>query len=414
MRELQVLNVQRTMFKKRKGNEMKCMNYKVVGAICLIAGTTIGASIIALPLTSAVLGFQYSALLLIGMWLFMMAAAVQMVEISQNRGDSIAILCGRYLHPVMKYVVAATLAVLFWALLAAYIAGSGSIINQYLSLRSTTSSFIYVFVFAGIVLWKTSILDYINRGLFFLKIVAFVFMALCLLPFVHFDQVTTTILSASITKNAWFLSIPIFFAAFGFHGSIPTVIDYLDGNKKDIYKSIVWGSLIPLVVYLFWQFMILGVLDNQALSSPNVTSMIQNLVNHTKSPYLHFLITLFSFLAITTSFLGVALGMYNHSREWFPKVEQHAMPGKKRAFIKASLFTFLVPVLFALYYPEGFIAALGFASIALSLLSSVFPALVGLKMREMQKTVWHKLFFSIMLICGIALIAVELVNMRVL
>lgn len=416
MQGINLLNVQKTLFKKHKkaGQSVKCINYKVVGATCLIAGTTIGAGMIALPLTSSILGFKNSALLLIGMWIFMMAAAVQMIEISKNKGDSIAVLCGRYIHPWMKYVVAATLAILFWALLAAYIAGSGNILSQYLSFQSMNASLLYVCIFAGVVLWKTSILDYINRGLFFLKIVTFVFMALCLLPFIHFDQASSTIINSTVTKSAWFLSIPIFFTAFGFHGSIPTVIDYLDGNKKDIYKSIIMGSFIPLVVYLFWQFMILGVLDNDSLAAPNVTTMIQSLIKYTKSPYLHFLITLFSFLAITTSFLGVALGMYNHSREWFPKVQNQDLPGKKRAFIKASFFTFLVPIIFSLYYPEGFIAALGFASISLSLLSTVFPALVGLQIMECQKKSFYKsLFYIIMLLCGIILILIELINMGI-
>ncbi len=395
------------------GESVKNTNYKVVGATCLIAGTTIGAGMIALPLTSATLGFGNSAFLLIGMWLFMLVAAAQMIEISQSKGDSIAILSGKYIHPTMKYIVAGTLSVLFWALLAAYISGSGSILNQYLSIKTSFSSFLYVVIFAGIVLWKTSILDYINRGLFFLKIVTFVFMALCLLPFIHFDQLNSSVMQSSLTQRAWFASIPIFFTAFGFHGSIPTVIEYLDGNKKDIYKSIILGSLIPLIVYLFWQFMILGVLDQQAIMAPNVTAMILSLIDQTKSPYLHLLITLFTFLAITTSFLGVALGMYNHSREWFPKVRQEDLPGKKRAFIKASLFTFIVPIIFAIYYPEGFIAALGFASISLSLLSTIFPALVGLKLQIGKKESFKNLFYVIMFLSGLTLIIVELYNMGI-
>ncbi|MBA4249157.1 MAG: hypothetical protein C0432_00340 [Candidatus Puniceispirillum sp.] len=416
MQKVKCSNVRNLMLKKDNdyGGSVKNTNYKVVGATCLIAGTTIGAGMIALPLTSATLGFGNSAFLLISMWLFMFAAAVQMIEISQNRGDSIAILSGKYIHPYMKYIVAGTLSVLFWALLAAYISGSGSILNQYLSLKTSFSALVYVLVFAGIVLWKTSILDYINRGLFFLKIVTFVFMALCLLPFIHFDQLNSNFLTSPISQRAWFASIPIFFTAFGFHGSIPTVIEYLDGNKKDIYKSIILGSLIPLVVYLFWQFMILGVLDQKAAIAPNVTSMIQSLIDQTKSPYLHLLITMFTFLAITTSFLGVALGMYNHSREWFPKVQQEDLPGKKRAFIKASLFTFMVPILFAIYYPEGFIAALGFASISLSLLSTVFPALVGLKLQSGKKELFKKIFYVIMFLSGLTLIIVELYNMGII
>jgi tyrosine-specific transport protein len=45
------------------------------------------------------------------------------------------------------------------------------------------------------------------------------------------------------------------------------------------------------------------------------------------------------------------------------------------------VFTFFVPFMFAVFYPEGFIMALGYAAIALSVLAVIIPALIVWKLR---------------------------------
>ncbi len=54
----------------------------------------------------------------------------------------------------------------------------------------------------------------------------------------------------------------------------------------------------------------------------------------------------------------------------------------------ASMVTFLPPLAFALFYPQGFIMALGYAAIALAILAIFLPLVMVVKVRQ-QATDQH-------------------------
>ncbi|CZF79787.1 Tyrosine-specific transport protein [Grimontia marina] len=60
------------------------MRNKVLGSTLIIAGTTIGAGMLALPLASAGLGFTHSLILMIAMWMLMSYTALLMLEAHQH------------------------------------------------------------------------------------------------------------------------------------------------------------------------------------------------------------------------------------------------------------------------------------------------------------------------------------------
>ncbi|MBS0627812.1 MAG: tyrosine transporter TyrP, partial [Verrucomicrobia bacterium] len=199
---------------------------------------------------------------------------------------------------------------------------------------------------------------------------------------------------------------PIFFTSFGFHGNLPSLIRYLNGDKKSIYLSIILGSFIPLVVYILWQIVTLGVLGTYFEVGGDVGLFISQLTAKTGHPYLSLLTDGFAFLAITTSFLGVALGLFDYISEWFPKekTQSQTILGK----LKIALITFILPLVFSLFYPQGFIFALGFAAISLSLLAVILPSVIGLQQKKKSSIFLNKGLLSIILLGGIFIIAVEI------
>ncbi|SUC05558.1 aromatic amino acid transporter [Pasteurella canis] len=75
-------------------------------------------------------------------------------------------------------------------------------------------------------------------------------------------KVTVNNLMAMPIDKALLLSAsPIFFTSFGFHGSIPSLNHYLQGNVKALRFAILTGSTITLVFYIVWQFSTHGVLS---------------------------------------------------------------------------------------------------------------------------------------------------------
>jgi tyrosine-specific transport protein len=200
-------------------------------------------------------------------------------------------------------------------------------------------------------------------------------------------------------------SIPIFLTAFGFHGNIPSLIDYVHGERTSIYKALFWGSVSPLCVYILWQLVAIGTLGNSLMGFTNVGQLTNQLAHETTFPPLQFLTNTFTFFAVSTSFLGVGLGLFDYIREWFPVKE--GLKARGRAFCLA----FIPPLFFALFYPDGFVFALGFAAIALSVLGIILPACVALKQKNNIPSLFHHSYFLVAMIAiGVFIILLETIN----
>ena len=105
---------------------------KTFGSMLIIAGTTIGAGMLALPLASAGLGFTTATTIMIGIWALMTYTALLMLEVHQHADPSATL--NTLAHQLLgrKGQTIATLAMffLFYALCAAYIAGGGSQLSE--------------------------------------------------------------------------------------------------------------------------------------------------------------------------------------------------------------------------------------------------------------------------------------------
>ncbi|MDP3371655.1 MAG: aromatic amino acid transport family protein [Candidatus Paracaedibacteraceae bacterium] len=379
------------------------MNQRILGAIFLIGGTTIGAGMLALPMTSSNFGFYKSIGLLVGMWLYMLIAAIIMVEISHGKGQSIAALSEKHLGKPAKLVAASSMLVLFWSLLWCYISGGSSILHQELGGAIPVPALIIGFtVFLGVfVTMCTSAVDYANRFVLFFKVAIFAVIVAGILPFVQTDNLAKV---STNTHFSFYYAIPIYFTSFAFHGSIPSLISYLDGNKKSIYKSLIIGSLLPLAGFTLWQLITLGTLGGTLTGTEDVGVFISRLTEKSGNIYLSFLTNAFALTGMASSFLGVALGLFDYISEWF---------GKKsdlKTRINITTLTFGLPLILALIYPKGFIAALGCAAVALSLLAIVLPCLVAFKEKNSSSFFLNKGLIAIMLLGGLAIIAIEVIT----
>ncbi len=75
------------------------MKSKVLGSTLIIAGTTIGAGMLALPIASAGIGFGTSLVLMFALWALMAYTALLMVELHQYADHSAT------LHTLAKQVL---------------------------------------------------------------------------------------------------------------------------------------------------------------------------------------------------------------------------------------------------------------------------------------------------------------------
>ncbi len=100
---------------------------RVFGSALIIAGTTIGAGMLALPLASAGLGIINASLLLVVMWALMAYTALLMLELHQHADADATLnrLAHQFLGSHGQWLASAAILFLLYSLCAAYISGGG-------------------------------------------------------------------------------------------------------------------------------------------------------------------------------------------------------------------------------------------------------------------------------------------------
>lgn len=338
----------------------------------IIAGTTIGAGMLALPIASAGLGFSTAIIVLLLAWCLMTYTALLMLEVHQHAETTATLntLAKSLLGKKGQVIANFSMIFLFYALCAAYIAGGGSQIqvniNEWFgtSLAPQVGAITFAVIFGSIITLGTGTVDKVNRLLFTIKIVVLAGMFYMLTPYVQGQH----LLEMPIEQGLIISAIPVMFTSFGFHGSIPSVVRYVGLDVRSLRKVMIFGAALPLFIYLFWQVVSQGIMSQEnLLESEGLTGFIGSISTMLQNPKVSSAVTIFADLALATSFLGVSLGLFDFFADTLNK------GASKRDRVITALVTFVPPLGFALFYPQGFIMALGYAAIALVVLAVFLP-----------------------------------------
>ena len=359
---------------------------KTLGSTLITSGTMIGAGMLAMPLTSAGIGFTFTVVLLVLLWILLTYSALLFVEVYQTaeHDAGIGTLAAQYFGRPGRIVATSVLMIFLYALLSAYVTGGGAILASTLpdfatpDLKMKGSILAFTIFFGIFVAIGTSFVDALSRFLFIAMIAALFIVLGLMIPEIKIDN----LMAMPIDKALLISASPVFFTAFGFHGSIPCLNKYLEGDVKALRFSIIVGSAITLVGYLLWQFSTHGVLSQTRFleilnQDPTLNGLIEAVRVITGSTIIAAVVKIFSALALITSFLGVALGLLECIDDLL-----------KRAFnisanrLSLGFLTFLPPLLFAFFYPEGFILALGYAGQMFAFYAVVLPAALVWKARH--------------------------------
>lgn len=360
-------------------------NSRIFGGTMLIAGTSIGAAVLAMPIMTGLFGFYGTTLIMLGCWLFMYWMATLILEASLYFKEDVSFItmANKTLGKTGALLTWMFFLLLFYSLLAAYLSGSGRIIIDALGglLRVKFPSYFNIFplliVFSPFIYFGLSIVDHINRFLMVAMFITYASITIYLLPDVSLSNLSFSDWSFSL------LSFSVVITSFGYHVIIPTMVTYLDRDIKSIKKCLFYGSLIPLLFYLLWEVSILGVLP--VLGSNGIAQafkldmpLVKLLRIHTGHEIIATLARGFSIFAIVTSFLGVAQGLFDFLKDGIKAGRSH----KKRIF--AFVLTFTPPVLFIIMFESGFIALLEYAGALVSIILGIIPILIIMRLRKQK------------------------------
>jgi tyrosine-specific transport protein len=369
---------------------------RFLGGILLVFGTATGAGMLALPVLTCFSGFVPSFFSFVLCWLFMLATAFLMLEVNLAcPGDTNLIsMANRTLGIPGKILCWSLYLLLLYALTAAYIAGSSPLFLAAVAvvtgfdLPCWFGPFPLLLFFGFFVYMGTKTVDYLNRALVLAMVASYATLVIFLPAHVNRD-----LLTVRDTSAIW-MAMPVIMTSFGFHIIIPTLTTYLNHNAKQLRLIIVLGSLLPLFVYLVWEFLVLGILPQSYLIEAwrcGVSATVP-LSSYIQNPWISRAASFFSFFAIITSFLGVSLslsdflgdGLKLHRFTWGREI--------------ASLLTFLPPLLFVLFYERGFMLALQYAGIFVAILLGLMPPMMAWKLKKFAKPIPRAGLISLMLL----------------
>ncbi|CAO5682819.1 MAG: hypothetical protein HEEMFOPI_01815 [Holosporales bacterium] len=226
-----------------------------------------------------------------------------------------------------------------------------------------------------------------------------------LFPNIQFDSLLKD--EKDIDFSVLMISIPVFFTAFGFHGSIPSLSHFLNKNQKTLKKVFFYGTIIPLITYVFWMSMTYSGAKSCQLMNVNVKMDIGRFLMHigncsTNPFWVALSLQWFSFLAFMTSFTGFGLGQIDYIQEILTHNTKIESKFSLRSL--AVIITVGVPLLFALFYPHGFMIAFSFAGFWLCILVLLLSCIMAFVKKDVLKQI--KIVAAICLISGFFLFGV--------
>lgn len=348
------------------------MNSKLIGGILLIVGTSIGAGMLGLPLATATLGFWGSLLLLFSCWVIMTYSAFLALEVNlwmpQNSNfiTMAKVTLGRP-GQIIAWIV--TL-LLLYSILCAYVSGGSDLlhnlfIHRVFELPRIFSGILFTATFGVVIFLGMHVVDYVNRGMMFVKLTSYVLLVVLLLPLIS----NANLQASSLHEVTWMVAIMVSMTSFGYANIIPSLRIYFQSDVKKLKRAIFIGSLIPLVCYVFWDAVIMGIIPLQ--DKLNSTSDLVNILTGIAgSSSVAVCMKTFTSICVVTSFLGVGLSLVDFLSDGLNLSNE----GAARIFL--CLLAFLPPLFIALFFPNIFVVALHYAGINCVILFVGLPAVM--------------------------------------
>lgn len=351
----------------------------VLSAIFLVAGTCIGGGMLALPIATGVGGFLPSVVAMAICWLAMTATALLLLEVSLwlKEGAHIITMTSTILGPIGKVISWFLYLFICYASIVAYTAGGGVQISHalesyfHLAISKDLGCLLFVVLFGTVICVGSWFVGRINTILFTAMIVAYF-----ALVGMGVDEVQISLLSHREWKSS-LVAIPLLLTAFSFQTMVPSLTPYLRRNMKALRIAIVGGTALALMIYVVWQWLILGIVPveganglAEALSKGDQPATVF-LKKHVNGAWISTVAEYFAFFAIVTSFLGMTLGLFDFLADGLKIKKERG--GKIILSLLIAVPTLLLATQFERVFMTAMDASGGFGD---SILNGIIPVLM--------------------------------------
>ncbi|XP_019066771.2 uncharacterized protein [Solanum lycopersicum] len=346
-------------------------------SIFLVAGTTVGAGILAIPAVTQESGFLASAIVCIVCWIYMVVSGLLIAEVNVKTmcelgsgGVSLLVL---HFHPLRP---------------SCCLCGSffRYIDNLHRDSIMGNRDLVFTASWRDLLLWKRTI-GAVNGVLVFGIIASFTVLVVVASGDLHWEALLKANFEAAPQ------SIPIIALSFVYQNVVPVLCTNLEGDLSKVRSAIVFGTAIPLALFLVWDGVILGTITTLGTEADKIADPLQLLrsTNGIVGP----IVDIFSLLAIATSYIGFVLGLSDFLADYFTALynlvwdSDHCMlklpSGPNRPL--PYLLTLVPPLILSLLDPEIFFKALDFAgTYGVLVLFGLLPAAMSWSDRYSEST----------------------------
>ena len=384
---------------------------KFFGCVMMVAGSAIGAGILAMPMVSAFAGFTATVIVMLFLWAMMTISGLLIVEASLSlpkHACSFNSIAERSLGSLGKAVTWIAYLFLLYSSLIAYISGGSDLVfgiaksKLNMEIDVWMIAAVFTVLLGSAVFWSTKATDYVNRGLISIK--GFLLITTLVLISIY---IKTGELFGSISKAQMghvLVASPILLSLFNFHFIVPSIRMYVGEKPKMLRSIIITGSTLSLVLYLLWLATTLGAIPLEGEHSYTVigkslgefTRVLTTIVSN---KWVNLSIHGFINTSMTTAFLGVSLGLFDFLADGFKR------PDTRWGRLQTAGLTFLPPLIVAVFYPDSFVKAFSYSGICAAVLFLVFPPIMVYRLRKVTKSSYRvacgKWIFAFISITGL-------------
>jgi len=334
-------------------------------ATATLVGTVIGAGVLGIPYVVAKSGFLTAIvdLVLIGLLILMANLFMGEVVLRTKGNHQLTGYAEKYLGRWGKFFMLLSMIIVIYGAITAYTMGSGLALNAlFPQISPLIFSLIFFTICSTIVFIGLKVIKKAESTVM-LAIIAIIAI-IAILAFINPQFNLQNLAEFNLTK----IAIPFGVILFAFVGgaAIPEMKEVLVNNRKLMKKAIIFGSLIPLVLYFIFALVVVGI---SGTATTEIATIGLGVFLGQKALILG---NLFALAAMFTSFLTLGLAL---------KEVYHYDYNVNRTY--AWALTCIIPLIIFLSNLAGFVKILGIAGSFAGGIEGIVFALMFWKAKKM-------------------------------
>jgi len=311
------------MFKKRgipKEYGKFFTKHKLWMASATLMGTVIGAGVLGIPYVVAQSGLFLGIvnIVVIGIALLILHLCLGEITLRTKKIHQLTGYIEQYSGKTGKYFMIFSMTVGIYGALIAYIIGEGEILKTIFGGNALIYSLLF-FILASFIIYR----GIKTTGRTDMILIALMVLAIITIGILSYNNIEPSNLTQLNWKNIF---IPYGVVLFAFVGTaaIPELREELDKNKKQLKKAIIIGSIAPIIIYIIFAIIVVGIvgLNQFEMLAPNerIATIALGIF---ADRYLLIAANIFAAMAMFTSFIGLGLAlkqMYEYDLHFSKKI----------------------------------------------------------------------------------------------